>query len=271
MPTIAGWTPPSFHPDGALTAAELAPQSKTTIHDSSNRTTNNSPGAAAAAVAAAAAKLPSDPARFQWGERPPSCAVVFGGLNSMYVNPEVWILPLRWREKTVQLSPPSPEPEPQESEELQRGERAAGLAGLGFATTVRLKRAAGLAAATAREKVTAAAGGWGEGSAPNGGGTEDDNTWRPFHAGRVGGAGGAGAGRHRRASLPGGFATGAAALGLEILRAQGQQRQESKGGVVDGVGGDDRGGVQESAAEIEVSAIRRSAEVLSGAKLAQPL
>eukprot|EP00903_Cladosiphon_okamuranus_P011651 g10959.t1 len=288
MPMIAGWTPPSFHPDGTLAAAELAPQTKTAERDPSDKTTNN-PGSAAAAPAAAvaaaavaaAAKLPSDMARFQWGERPPSCAVVFGGLNSMYVNPEVWILPLRWRENTVQFSPPSPEPGPPQEEtgkphSSERG-GGGGLGGLDFATTVRLKRASGLAATKARGRVAAAAAAGG-GVALSGSGTKDDTTWRLFQAGRVGGAG-AGAGKHRRASLPGGFATGAAALGLEILRSQEQRRrQEIEVGMMDGVGGGaevggqgddgDRGGMQGSAAEIEAELIRLKKLVyVSGEKL----
>lgn len=264
MPTIAGWTPPSFHPDGTLTSAELAPQSKTTIRESSSsKTTASNTGQRGTdwPAAEAAAKLPSEAASFQWGEKPPACAVVFGGLNSMYVTPEVWILPLRWRENTVQFSPPNPEPEPQEerNEKPHNGKSGGGLGGLGFASTVRLKRAAGLAAATARGRVTAAAAAGG--GATVGGNGEGDDTWRLFQAGRVGE--GRGAGKHRRASLPGGFTAGAAALGLDILRSHEQQRHEIAAGVVGGAGGgaamagqrddDDRVGMQESAAEIEVS------------------
>lgn len=179
----------------------------------------------------------------------------------MYVNPEVWILPLRWRENTVQFSPPSPDPEEENQELFNPKGGGLGL-GLGFASTVRLKRAAGLAAATARGRVNSAAAAGRGGVAT--GGTEDD-TWRVFQAGRV--EAGAGAGKHRRASLPGGLATGAAALGLKILRSQEQQQQrpEAEGDMVDGADGwagrsgrtrGDEDGVgvqQESAAEIEVS------------------
>ena len=298
MPTVAGWTPPSFHPDGTLTAAELAPQRKTAARESNNdhaatgqrrgdlpaeaerrgradggaavHFKNGTEPAAAAAAAAAAAILPTEAATFQWGSKAPTCAVVFGGLNSMYVNPEVWMLPLRWGEKAVQFFPPNPEPEPKgdENENHQGGARGE-LGGLGFATAVRLKRAAALAASTARRKVaSAAAGANGGGTAGGGSIAEISETgidaWRLFQAGSTGGEKGAGK-KHRRASLPGGFsAAGAAALGFEANYSQQQDRHQQGEGVANRAGGGEGvlrpgedgggdGGILESAAEIEVS------------------
>lgn len=166
----------------------------------------------------------------------------------MYVNPEVWLLPLRWRENTVQFAPPEPE-QPEKNNEKLRNSNSGGLGGLGFATAVRLKRAAGLAAATARGRVAAAAAAGG-GAAVGGVGTGDDAR-RLFQVGRVGEA--LGAGKQRRASLPGGFAAGAAALGLEIVRSLEQHGQEVEERPAGEKGDDEWVGMQESAAEIEVS------------------
>lgn len=312
MSSIAGWTPPSFHPDGTLTAAELAPQSKVVSPSDKGNPRNkvqkykraltaaaaatamagrvggggvmNSGGGTKASAAAptAPAKLPSEAATFQWGEKAPTCAVVFGGLNSMYVNPEVWLLPLRWVENTVQFFPPSPEPEPDRTEE--GNDTINGLGGLGFATAVKLKRAAAVAATTARGRVAANAGesagsNTGKGAAAALGGVGvGDSAWRLFQAG------GAGAGKgdvvNRRASLPGGLAAGAAPLslgpGLDLLQPYQQQQQQHEYGVeghlVSGVGGgvaavgrrgdDDHNGMLESAAEMEVSYGRMTLNVL---------
>ncbi len=236
-------------------------------------------------AAAAAPNLPTEAATFQWGEKAPTCAVVFGGLNSMYVNPEVWMLPMRWGEKAVQFFPPNPEPEPQEEEDSEnaRGGIHGELGGLGFATAVRLKRAAALAASSARRKVAAAAG---AGGAAGGGAIADDgetgvDAWRLFEPGGAGGEKGAGK-RSRRASLPGGFSAGGAALGFEVLRPhqEGQRRKEqgedaanrggSGGGVLrpgdDGGGGGDGGGMLESAAEIEVSPSMSAPGLCMGAR-----
>ncbi|CAM9882196.1 unnamed protein product, partial [Laminaria digitata] len=195
MALVKGWTPPSFHPDGTLTAAELAltpppPTQATTApephHSRGGNTTtttttsnnnNNNNFHHRAIPRSPQARQPTEAATFQWGDSDsvPPCALVFGGLNSMYVNPEVWLLPLRWREKTVQFSPPPPR-EPggggarTGGDERRRaynnnnntgggggwGGGGGVVAGLGFASSARLKGKVGAAAAAARGNVAAA-------------------------------------------------------------------------------------------------------------------
>lgn len=323
MSSIAGWTPPSFHPDGTLTAAELVPLSKV-VSASDNSNTKNTgqkynraltAAAAAAAMmgrvggggvmdsaggtkeppAAAAAKLPSEAATFQWGEKAPTCAVVFGGLNSMYVNPEVWLLPLRWVENTVQLFPPSADPDSQRTEKEDgnetntRNDTIDGPGGIGFATAVRLKKTARVAAGTARGNVAANTGassgsnsGRAAGAAAVAGVGAGDNAWRLFQAG--GASAGKGNEKYRRASLPCDLAAGAAALGLgsglDMLRPHQQQQQHRiESHLVSGVGGevatigregdDDHRGMLEPDAEMEVSYGRMSVGVLLWRKFAE--
>ena len=70
----------------------------------------------------------------------------------MYVNPEVWLLPLRWREKTVQFSPPPPDPSGggggrayYNNGSVWGGGALSMRGGLGFASSVRLKGKVGVA------------------------------------------------------------------------------------------------------------------------------
>lgn len=295
MSSIVGWTPPSFHPDGTLTAAEQAPKPNTLItwgsntittpgrnHNDLARAAEEGVGVArgvgnrgvgsepptATRTAATVEDVPSDAAVLQWGHKPPCCALIFGGLNSMYVNPEVWVLPLRWSEKAVQLSPPQPEPEPRQYE---NGDNFGGGNRLGFATAVNIKTAGAVAQATAggraapvavdrrsartEETIVDAAGGNRVG----------DGTWRLFQAGG-GFRAGAGSLRQRRASLPCNFSAevaGRMSNNLSSTHEQQQQRhqlhetRDSVGGQFDGVvrreADEDRGEMPESAAEIEVS------------------
>lgn len=289
MSSIVGWTPPSFHPDGTLTASEHAPKRNTSITWGGHTVT--SPGkrqnglthiaeggggiARGVAIRGGASEppakttttenIPSDAAVLQWGQKAPCCAVIFGGLNSMYVNPEIWVLPLRWIEKAVQLSPPNPEPDPQQHEGSGngRGNR------LGFATAVNIKTAGAAAAATVRGRVTPVAAGR-KGARETemvvnavGGNQAMDGTWRLFQAG--GGSVEAGKGKHRRATLPYDLAAEVAGRMPDSPNLYHQQQQqhplhdmrENFGGEVQGAGGreagHDRGGMSESAAEIEVS------------------
>ncbi|CAM9463722.1 unnamed protein product [Ectocarpus fasciculatus] len=294
MSLIAGWTPPSFHPDGTLTASELAPPSRTTAGcernatggitwaaaDTSRRIGGSSGTSAGggrepttrSTVASPASNLPSEGAVFQWGENAPTCAFIFGGLNSMYVSPEVWLLPLRWGERTVPFFSPKSESEPN----LQRGERGLfgsggnadrGKGGLGVSATGRLKGAVATAAATAQGRAAASADdgrkveGVG-GTTPNKIGT-GDGAWRLFQAGSTGvekpGV------KHRRASLPGGFAA------LEFDNRHSNREQPIHETGVAGLAGsdnDDHNGMVEATAEIEAELHRlRKLAYVSGKKL----
>lgn len=283
MSSIAGWTPPSFHPDGTLTTSELAPPSTTTAGYERNATgvtwaaaekdrrAGGSSGtfaggrepATRSTVTPPASSLPSDAAVFQWGEKAPTCAVIFGGLNSMYVSPEVWMLPLRWGERTVPFFSPKSEPEPN----LQRGDGGTfgsggnadrGKRGLGISTSGRLKGGVATAAATAQGRAAASADG-GRRVQGVGGATVNeigtgDGAWHLLQAGstgvknvRV---------KHRRASLPGGFA----GLAFDTNRSNGEQPIHETGvaelaGVATagpGSDNDDHNGMAEATAEIEV-------------------
>ncbi|CAM9510657.1 unnamed protein product [Ectocarpus sp. 13 AM-2016] len=282
MSSIAGWTPPSFHPDGTLTASELAPPSAATAGCERNATgvtwasaekdwrVGGSSGTSAGGrdpatrptVAPPASRLPSEAAVFQWGEKAPTCAVIFGGLNSMYVSPEVWMLPLRWGERTVPFFSPKSEPEPN----LQRrdggtygsgGNADRGKRGLRISSSSRLKGGVAMAAATAQGRAAASAEG-GRRVQGVGGATVNkigtgDGAWRLFQAGSTGvektGV------KHRRASLPGGFA----ALAFHAGHSNQDQPIHEKG--VAGLAGvaparpgsdnDDHNGMAEATAEIE--------------------
>ncbi|CAM9912117.1 unnamed protein product [Ectocarpus sp. 8 AP-2014] len=282
MSSIAGWTPPSFHPDGTLTASELAPQSTTTAGYERNATgvtwataekdrrvggsRRTSAGgrepATRSTVAPPASSLPSEAAVFQWGEKAPTCAVIFGGLNSMYVSPEVWMLPLRWGERTVPFFSPKSEPKPN----LQRGDGGAfgsggnadrGKRGLGISTSGRLKGGVATAAATAQGRAAASADG-GRRVQGVGGATVNkietgDGPWRLFQAGSTGVENARV--KHRRASLPGGFA----GFAFDANRSKGEQPIHETGvaelaGVATagpGNDNDDHNGMAEATAEIE--------------------
>lgn len=214
-------------------------------------------------MASPASSLPSEGAVFQWGEKAPTCAVIFGGLNSMYVSPEVWMLPLRWGERTVPFFSPKSEPEPN----LRRGEGGTlgsggnadrGKRGLGISTTGKLKGAVATAAATAQGRAAASADAGrrvegGGGATTNKIGTGDD-AWRLFQAGSTG-VESAGV-KHRRASLPGGFA----ALAFYTSHSIPEQPIHETGfaglaGVATagpGSDSDDHNGKTEATAEIEV-------------------
>lgn len=308
MTSVAGWTPPSFHPDGSLTAVELLRQQSpdpatrgkyyvntgdsnrdSIVRAERKRGRAKQAGTSGGMYAGGGrgggrTKPSSDAANFQWGNDVPSCAVVFGGLNSMYVNPEVWILPLRWREKTVQFSPPPLNSQGIEGEGKSNG-GGSGLARLGFASMVSVATSAAAVAAAAREKVAAArARGQGKGGASAAvDGTAVDEAWRLWQsrgAAESGGSGIAcnivegvrGAGtpgslggdrQHRRASLP---AAGTVGSALVVDAIQRQNGATAGGGVRrSGTGrgaggrledaveaGGDGIGMAESAAEIEV-------------------
>lgn len=283
MVTVSGWTPPSFHPDGTLTAAE------TTLRCDMAAGLGAKPWTASATAergrhgkdlqsrervswAGVPAAGPSEAATFQWGNNPPSCAVIFGGLNFMYVKPEVWILPLRWREKTVQFSPPV-------TRDVGRGScQSAGADGarrtLDVGSIADLKRKAAAAAAWARGNTPNASTAHAHAAAGevNRRGTRIEHT---AHAssidnlrqhGNQSGGGGAGVVKDRRASLPAGFGRAAApAVDTDIDHHQ----RGVWGGVlsngevangmslaVTGQGGDDGAHTVEPPVEIEVQNIR---------------
>ncbi|CBJ34047.1 conserved unknown protein [Ectocarpus siliculosus] len=282
MSSIAGWTPPSFHPDGTLTASELAPPSTATagcernatgvtwaaaekdrrVGGSSGTSAGGREPATRSTVAPPASSLPSEAGVLQWGEKAPTCAVIFGGLNSMYVSPEVWMLPLRWGERTVPFFSPKSEPEPN----LQRGDGGAigsggdadrGKRELGMSTSGRLKGGVATAAATAQGRTAASADG-GRRVQGVGGATVNkigtgDGAWRLFQAGSTGVENARV--KHRRASLPGGFA----GFAFDANRSNGEQPiheigvAELAGVVTAGPGSDnnDHNGMAEATAEIE--------------------
>ncbi|CAM9473756.1 unnamed protein product, partial [Scytosiphon promiscuus] len=293
MSSIVGWTPPSFHPDGALTAAEQAPRANASLtwgrktattpgqrHNNTVRVAEGGGGVGpgvgtrggaieSPATTNSEGNIPSDAAVLQWGQKAPCCAVVFGGLNSMYVNPEMWVLPLRWVEKAVQLSPPPPEPETRQDEdgESGRGNR------LGFAAVANIKTAGAVAAATARRRAAPVAvdrtGTRGAGMVVNatGGNRPADDAWRLFQAGGI--SMGARTVDHRRASLPGGLTAEAARRAQDSLHPyhlqQHQQNlrhetRENAGGELHGAVerevDHDPGGMPGTAAEIEGELIR---------------
>lgn len=315
MTSVTGWTPPSFHPDGSLTAVELPrQQSSPNLVTSRNRPTNDinrdnslredwkrgraKPSGVSGGTSSMGGgrvggqikpKSSSDAAKFQWGNDAPSCAVVFGGLNSMYVNPEVWILPLRWREKTVQFFPPPLNSQEVKGEKTESNGGTSGPARLGFASAVRVATSAAAAAAAAKTKV-AGAGVRGPGKGGASAvvhGTAVDEAWRLWQArgaaegggsggvyavedvGGVGTSGSLGGDRHhRRASLPVAGTAGSALL-VDVIRRQhgaaageGGRRSVARSGAAgrmeewepkDAVEAGE-GGVEmiESAAEIEV-------------------
>ncbi|CAM9973633.1 unnamed protein product, partial [Discosporangium mesarthrocarpum] len=105
MTLVVNWAPPCIHPDGTV-ATSTAERG----WGNSQQQRSNLP-----------ASLPSVPGRllhtkntilkaqgsppraaggFSKGGVLPPCAIVYGGLNSMYVSSDIWILPLRWREIT---------------------------------------------------------------------------------------------------------------------------------------------------------------------------
>lgn len=114
MAIIDEWNPPAFLPDGTLTAQgsmQVVPAklndgplttSLTTGHHRGkpNSYTEDRIGAHDEPTGLAAA--------YRQDTGVPRCAIIFGGLNTMYVSPDVWILPLQWREKTVQFFPTQP-------------------------------------------------------------------------------------------------------------------------------------------------------------------
>lgn len=175
----------------------------------------------------------------------------------MYVNPEVWLLPLRWRENTVQLFPPTAEPERHIERNTIIGTPAP--AGLGFASVAKLKNAAGAVAASARSKAAATTG-MREGATTVA--NDDWRLWQP-RGGSGGGSGGDGVANHRRATISGGFTGGASDLATDTLsycRHPSAKKEEAldiagaDGARGLGTSGDGAGnaGTADSAAEVEV-------------------
>ena len=193
----------------------------------------------------------------------------------MYVIPEVWLLPLRWREKTAQFSPPPPDPGEDPGEEpgeygrrIDRGGKAFTTTGLGFASSARLKTKVGAAAATARGVVAATA------AAAAAAATAADVAAGRHSGGTAGFEAGDGGrrregGKHRRASLPAGAVViaggggAASALVVDPLSCRELHRGAGAGAVwetgaaelgtrVEGKGDSDGGEVMESVTEMEV-------------------
>lgn len=211
--------------------------------------------------------MPSEAAKLQWGNIPLTCAVVFGGLNSMYVSPEIWILPLRWHQKTVQFFPPTEET-PEEDNDWGKPASAR----FDLASVVRLKKTAQVAAAAAavRSKVTATGGRdrlETADVAANLAGSDDP--WRLRQADGKHDEYASRAVKHRRASLPAGRAGGAASLAIDTSRNEQPHFGTLREGIASDSGGSaarvagivvpsgGEGGVKvlESAAHLEVRAV----------------
>lgn len=110
MTMIAGWTPAPFNPDGNLNAVDPSLSNRWKPHrtESKSEAENKTPPAVDSLRRGTCPGIIGPPrsnsaATLQWGLDPLSCAIIFGGLNSMYVNPEVWLLPMRWQQKMVPL------------------------------------------------------------------------------------------------------------------------------------------------------------------------